>query len=145
MSSNSQRKISDQLILGIDYGETNIGLAFGRNNLVMPLTTISGKNDFAAISEIVRYTMENKITKILVGLPLNAEGRETHQSHTVRRFVNLMKIRVKIPIEYINEFHTSIDSKTEAINLGINKKRRQEVDSLSAALVVKEYYSRKID
>jgi len=132
----------NELILGIDYGERNIGLSFGRNELVSPLKVISGKNDDSAITEIVRYAMENKIDRIVIGLPLNVEGKDTAQSRKVRRFTKFLKIRFKKPIDFVNEFRSTKNSKTETIRLGVSKKRRKKIDHYSAALILKEYYAR---
>lgn len=135
------KKIQEENLLGIDYGTTNIGLAFGKNNLVMPAKIINGKDDQTAIHEITRYIKENKIERIVVGLPLNYEGKETNFSRHVRRFVKLLKIKNKIPVEFVNEYRTTEDSKTEAVNLGVSKKRQEQIDDLSAALILKNYYS----
>ena len=141
MASKKKKSPREETILGIDYGETNVGLAFGRNGQVMPSEVISGKNAETAIHDIARYVYENKVERIIMGLPLNVAGKETTQSRKVRRFAKLLKIRSKKPVVFINEFRTTVDSKTEAITLGISKKRRQKVDHLSAALILKEYYS----
>ena len=132
----------EEKVLGIDYGKSNIGLAFGINNLVSPLKVISGKNTGSAISEISRYIIENKVDKMIIGLPVGADGKETPMSRKVRRFSKLLKIRTKMPITFVNEYRTSEESVTEAINLGISKKRRRSIDHLSAALIIKEYYSK---
>jgi putative Holliday junction resolvase len=95
-----------------------------------------------AVSEIARCVIENKVDKIVLGLPLNSDGKESSQSREVKKFGKLLKIKTKKPLAYVNEFRTSMESVTEAINLGISKKRRQKVDHLSAALIIKEYYSK---
>lgn len=141
-NKNGKKDPYQEKLLGVDYGETNIGLAFGVNKLVSPLKVISGKNTGAAISEISRHALENKVDKIIVGLPVSAEGKETHMSRKVRRFANLLKKRVKKPLEFVNEYRTSEESITEAVHLGISKKRRGEIDHLSAALIIKQYYSK---
>jgi len=142
MSKKFVKKPLEEILLGVDYGNANIGLAFGINNLVSPLKVVDGANQPQAISEIARYVIENKVDRVIMGLPLNESGKETMQSREVRKFGKLLKIRVKRPVTYVNEFRTSKESVTEAINLGVAKKRRQIVDHLSAALIIKEYYSR---
>ena len=129
-------------LMGIDYGDSNIGLAFGINNLVSPLKVVDGANQLQALSEISRYIIENKVDRVIIGLPLTPNGKETAQSREVRKFGKLLKIRVKRPVDYVNEFRTTKESVTEAISLGISKKRRQVVDHLSAALIIKEYYAK---
>ena len=132
----------EEKILGIDYGSANIGLAFGINNLVSPLKVISGRNTNTAISQISRYIIENKVDKIIMGLPVSVGGKETPMSRKVRRFSKLLKIRTKMPVTFVSEYRTSEESITEAINLGVSKKRRRSIDHLSAALIIKEYYSK---
>ncbi len=133
----------DDLLLGVDYGEVNIGLAFGRSGLVSPLKVVSGVNSETAIFEINRYIHENKVTKIVMGLPLTVDGKETTQSKKVRAFTKLLKIRSKKPVEFVNEFRTTEDLKSEPIDLGITKIKHGVVDHLSAALILKEYYSKE--
>lgn len=142
MARDSKKDPYHMKLLGVDYGETNIGLAFGTNNLASPLKIISGKNSESAINEIARYAIENKVDKILMGLPISPDGKETMMSRKVRRFAKLLKLRTKKPLEFVNEYRTSEESVTEAVNLGISKKRRQKIDHLSAALIIKEYYSK---
>lgn len=142
MAKKKGKEPHQEKLLGIDYGSSNIGLAFGVNNLVSPLRVISGKNHNEAVSEISRYIIENKVDRVIVGLPLSPDGKESDQSKEVRKFGKLLKINSKKPVHYVNEYRTSQDSVTEAINLGISKKRRRVIDHLSAALVLKEYYSR---
>ena len=142
MAKKNDKNPYNEKLLGIDYGETNIGLAFGINELVSPLKIVSGKNSENAISEITRYIIDNKVDKVLMGLPITPDGKETMMSRKVRRFAKLLKMRAKKPLEFVNEYRTTEESITEAVNLGISKKRRQKIDHLSAALIIKEYYSK---
>jgi len=142
MAKKKSKNPLEEKVLGVDYGTTNIGLSFGINNLVSPLKVISGKNQQQAISEIARYVIENKVDRVVMGLPLSPDGKESGQSREVRKFGKLLKIKTKKPIKYVNEYRTTEESITEAVNLGISKKRRQKIDHLSAALIIKEYYSK---
>jgi putative Holliday junction resolvase len=142
MTKKKGKNPLEEKLLGVDYGSRNVGLAFGINNLVSPFRVISGKNQQQAVSEIARYIIENKVDRIILGLPLNAEGKESMQSKEVRKFGKLLKIATKRPVKYVNEYRTSEESITEAVSSGISKKRRQKTDHLSAALIIKEYYSK---
>ena len=76
------------LFLGIDFGKTNIGLAIGRNGLVTPLEILPGKNIENSLNQINRTIIENKVDKIVVGLPLTADGKDTTESLEIRRFAS---------------------------------------------------------
>mgnify|MGYP001579729320 CR=1 FL=1 len=131
----------DEVILGIDAGETNIGLAFGRNGLVSPLNSVNGKHLNTAINEIMKTVYYLKANKIVVGLPLSVEGKETNQSKKIRQFVNTLKISFKRPIEFVSEYETSQEAAKELIVAGASKKRRRSADNISAAVILKRYYT----
>uniref|UniRef100_A0A7C4XMH0 Putative pre-16S rRNA nuclease n=1 Tax=candidate division WWE3 bacterium TaxID=2053526 RepID=A0A7C4XMH0_UNCKA len=133
----------EEILLGIDYGETNTGLAFGRSGLVAPLEVIDSKNIEVLIEKISRIVIENKITKLIVGLPLDWDNKETAQSLKVRKFVKRLKLRVKRPVEFVSEHGTTKEAIEGAIKSGYSMKRRQTNDHLSAAIIVKRYYSAK--
>lgn len=127
--------------LGIDYGETNIGLALGFNGTVSPLKILPAKNLNQALYEINRIVIENKIGTLVLGIPLSAEGKETKESLVVRRFAKTLKVVTKRPVIFQNEFGTSRIALSEAINLDIPKRKRSSNDHLAAALILKMYYN----
>jgi len=130
----------DEVVLGIDYGGVNIGLAFGKNGLVQPLKIIGGKNESQAISDICRVVIENKVTRLVMGLPLNFDGKETAQSIVTRTFAKKLKIKSKLPLDFVNEVLTSKESVKAAIGAGVKKKGRQKIDHIAAGLILKRYY-----
>jgi putative holliday junction resolvase len=130
----------DETLLGIDYGETNIGVAFGRAGLVEPLKIIPGKNLGEALKEISRAALEIKVNTVIIGLPLTAEGKETAQSLKTRYFANQLKLHLKKPIKFVNEYATSKEAIKNAIGQGISQKSRRKIDHISAALILKKYF-----
>jgi putative holliday junction resolvase len=141
--SKPKSKVKDEILLGVDYGSSRIGLAFGRKGLVEPLKVVSGKNDTVAINEISRVSLENRITKIVVGLPLTYDGKETLQSKEVRRFAKLLKIRLKKPIVFVDEYGSSKESVRSMLGLGVAKKARRTIDHYAAAVILKSYFDQK--
>ena len=139
--NNPSQTKQDQILLGVDFGEKNIGVALGRNGLVAPLKIIAGTNPQAAIHELSRLGIENKITKFVLGLPLTSEGKETQKSIEVRKFAKLLKILSKKPVVFKNEHSTTKKSTSEAIKIGIPQRGRKKIDHLAAALILKRYFS----
>lgn len=72
--------------LGIDYGEKNIGLAFGDHELkiAMPLGIVHN------IKEIKKIIKDRKINQIIIGLPIGFQG-ETQQTKKTRAFAKNFK------------------------------------------------------
>ena len=128
-------------ILGVDYGETNIGLALGNNGAVVPLKVIPGKDLNSASYAINKIIVENNIKTIVMGIPLTAENKETRKSITVRRFANLLKTVTKRPVVFQNEYGSSIEALNEALTLNISRKKRKSNDDLAASLILKMYYN----
>lgn len=130
----------EEMLLGIDYGERNIGVALGRDGFVNPLTIVSGANSMTAVHEITRLALENKINKFIVGIPLSAEGKETKQSLETRKFVKLLKIVAKKPVIFVNETDTSQEANAQKSFYGIGTKRNALSDHVSAAIILKRYF-----
>lgn len=130
-------------LLGVDYGKRNIGLALGRNGLTTPLEIVSAKNIPTALTTINRIVIENKVDLIIVGLPLTSDEKDTLESLDARKFLKLLKVNTKRPVEVQNEYGSSIKALEEAIDLGTPEKKRKTNDDLAAAYILRLYYSNK--
>lgn len=136
---NKKISTAEEVLLGIDHGDKRIGLAFSRAGLVSPLHVLKDMDQGTAINEINRVCKENKVTKIVIGLPLDASGKETLQSKKVRRFAKMLRVYVKIPQEFVNELDTTQESLEESIQYGISGKSTQDIDHIAAAMILKKY------
>ncbi len=134
------KNFEDLIFMGIDYGERNIGIALGRNGLATPIKIIPGKNIPTALHEISRMAIENRISKFVVGLPLDHQGKETKQSLATRKFVKLLRIYTKKPVDLQNETGTSREALAVSIDSGIPMTRRALLDHVSAALILRHYF-----
>ena len=132
-------------ILGIDYGETHVGLALGFNNIVSPLKVVMAKDQKIALFEINRVVIENKVGLLVMGLPLTADGKETKESLVIRRFAKTLKTVTKRPVVFQNEFGTSKAALKKALDLDIPMKKRALNDHLAAALILREYFNETSD
>ncbi|OGC70331.1 hypothetical protein A2415_05135 [candidate division WWE3 bacterium RIFOXYC1_FULL_39_7] len=135
-----KKAIRDEVLVGIDYGESNIGLALGRNGIVTPIKIVDGKDTHRAINDIFRFAIENKADRFIMGLPLDHSGRETKQSLTTRTFAKLLKIRTKKPLEFFDETGSSLEALEESIDMGTPMRKRAMKDHLSAAVILHHYY-----
>jgi putative Holliday junction resolvase len=134
---------NEEVLLGIDYGEAKIGLAFGRNGNAMPIDIIKTRDFHTAIKHINDAAIKNSVTKIIVGLPLSYDSKETVQSHKVRSFVKLLKHYLKLPVEFVNEFGSSADAQGYLLSTGASRNRSTVEDDIAAALILKEYYNQQ--
>jgi len=128
----------DETILAIDFGDVSTGVAFGRAGLVSPIRVIPSKDFNAVIHELVKMVVHNRINKVVVGLPLTREGKETDQARKVRHFSKLLKVRLKKPIIFFDEYGTSKESLQNSIEYGVSKKGRRSIDHYSAAIILRK-------
>ena len=126
--------------IGIDYGETNIGVALGKNGLVNPISVLSGKTPQVAINELNKLALNNKVECFVVGIPLTAEGKETKKSLKIRQFSKLLRVYSKKKVVFQDEHHSSMDAQKEILSEGLSKKNRHTIDHYSAALILKRFF-----
>jgi putative holliday junction resolvase len=137
----TKNKIDEAYLMGIDYGEKNLGLALGRAGYVAPLKVIDAKHTQTAFHEIMRIALQNKVVAFVIGLPLNADGKDTKKSLEVRKFANRLKIFSKKPVHYQNEYASTIMAIDEMVDFDISQKKRNTKDHFAAALILKQFYN----
>ncbi|MBO1869442.1 Holliday junction resolvase RuvX [Lachnoanaerobaculum sp. Marseille-Q4761] len=135
--------------MGLDYGSKTIGVAISDalGLTAQPLETIerSGENklrrSLARIAEIVR---EKDIKKIVVGLPINMDGRSGERAALTLEFVEKLKLRVDIPIVMQDERLTTVEADEILDESGVKKQdRKQFIDQIAAGIILKEYMEKE--
>lgn len=135
-----KKSAEEEIYLGLDHGETNIGVSFGRDGLVCPLSIVPSKNQIQAIMDILRIIERLNITTVVLGLPVSVDGTSSKQAIKVRQFAKLFKVYLKgIKLEFQDEFGSTRESIDGAIELGTTKKRRRKTDDLAAAVILERY------
>ena len=136
-------------IMGLDYGSKTIGVAISDalGLTAQPLETIerSGENmlrrSLARIAEIVR---EKDIKKIVVGLPINMDGRSGERAALTLEFVEKLKLRVDIPNVIQDERLTTVEADEILDESGVKKQdRKQFIDQIAAGIILKEYMEKE--
>jgi len=92
-------------ILGVDFGTKRIGLAWTQTELgvVLPYGQIRGKDKEEMIVNLVKLIKEERIEKVVFGLPLTLEGQESPNSRRVRAFVDELKKQINVLIDFYDE------------------------------------------
>ena len=98
-------QISVMNILGIDFGTKRIGLAWVNKDLgvVLPYGQVRGKDKEEMLLNLAKLIKEEKIDKVVFGLPLTLGGQESPNSRRVRGFADELKKKVNILIEFYDE------------------------------------------
>ncbi len=90
-------------VLGIDYGKNKIGLSISAGRIALPLTVIKNYTKTDLLSALKKITAEEKIEKIVVGIPLNFDRRLTSQAKEVAEFARWLSQELPVPVEIVDE------------------------------------------
>jgi putative holliday junction resolvase len=132
------------VVLGIDFGARRIGLATGNTltGTARPLNTI--RHGGEPLPDIDQVVHEWNPGRIIVGLPLAADGSETTMSRATRSFAAELQARFgAISVELHDERYTSrlADSQfAQARRDGYARRRNaRNLDSVAAAIIVESW------
>jgi putative Holliday junction resolvase len=125
-----------QKYLGIDHGMSNIGIAFGDEDmcLAVPYDIVPGHDDQEAINMITNICQQEEITTIVFGIPLNKEGGDLTQTKIAREFAQKLEKAVGVTLILEDErFSTRMAAKLAGKNSD---------DSVAAAVILQGYLDR---
>lgn len=129
-------------IISIDYGKRRTGIA-----VTDPLQIIA--NGLATVSTsdlyrfLVDYMAKEKVERIVIGKPMQPNGKPSENLARVQQFVaQWKKAHPDVPIDYVDERFTSVLAHRAMIDGGLHKKARQDkalVDEISATIILQSY------
>lgn len=124
-------------ILGIDYGDKKIGLAFGDSEarVAVPLDVVPNMGD-GTIQTFARRVKSEDIDLIVIGVPLSTGGHHSSaQLDKTRAFIQKLGALVSIPVVEEDESFTT----AESIRLQREEGAEADEDALAAMLIVQAY------
>lgn len=132
-------------VMAIDYGlkRTGIAVTDPLQIIATGLTTIPSKE---LIDFIKNYLKSETLERIIIGLPVNWDGTDTHGTQPATLAIkNLQKNFPNIPVEPVDERYTSKMAKDAMLEMGMKKKQRRDkklVDEIAATILLQEYLER---
>ena len=124
-------------ILGIDWGLRRCGIAISDENrefvFVRPQIYIKSQEEL--IQNILNIINEDKISGVVIGLPLFSDGNESETTKMVRSFADALSKCTDLPIIFVEENLTS-SAAQEEIGRKPLAKIKQELDSMSAKIIL---------
>lgn len=129
-------------ILGIDYGGTRIGIAVSDPlgiiaSEVCVLQNTTNEEVLTNLKEIIDYY---KISKIVLGLPLNMNDTEGFQAEIVREFGTLLTTTFNLEVIYVDERKSSVKAETILKELKADVKTiRKQSDKKAASIILQDY------
>ncbi|MDJ0955254.1 MAG: Holliday junction resolvase RuvX [Arenicellales bacterium] len=130
-----------QTYLGFDYGNRKIGIAVGQNltQTARDLDTVSVKGSSPDWERITRHVNTWQPVALVVGVPLDSDGRETAMTKRAKKFGQTLSDRYNLPVHWVNEYLTS-----EAARLAIAQgtrsgKTSRKRDQVAARLILETF------
>lgn len=127
-------------ILGIDYGDKKIGLAFGENEtgIAVPLEVVPNQGEMT-LRVFVEKVRTEDIDMIVVGVPLSTGSHHgSAQLEKTRAFIRALEGVVSVPVVEEDESYTT----AESIRLQKEEGSQAHEDALAAMLIVRGYLER---
>ena len=128
-------------VLGIDYGDSRVGLALSDplKMIASPYKTIKNKGSDFLIEEISNINILEDIEYLVLGLPIGLKGQETRQTTKVRNFgiiLSSLKIDVHLQDERLSSISATKSLIQQNIKTGFNK---QMIDKTAAAILLQQF------
>ena len=131
-------------VLAFDFGMKRIGVAVGdfETRLAHPLAAISAVENRARFAAIGRLMSEWRPARLVVGLPMHADGGEHAVGRLARRFAQRLQGRFGVPVAFVDERLTSSEAEGLLRAAGVRGARfKAGVDSLAAQRILETYFA----
>ena len=129
--------------MALDIGTKRIGIALTDYLQVIatPHSTIPRQPEAVAIEAIVKLAKENRVEKIVVGVPINMDGSQGFQAQDCIEFSQKI---LGFDIIQEDERLTSEEAEERLRTRKVDfRKNKGLVDMESAAIILEQYLSRK--
>ena len=128
--------------LGLDIGDKRIGVALSdpEGILASPFTVVDYEDASAAIKAITSIIDEQRVGRIIVGLPRSMDGTLGRQAEKVREFTQKLAEQIEIPVEYRDERLTTVMAqRLKQASGGKKTREKARSDAQAAALILQSY------
>lgn len=129
--------------MAVDYGTKRIGLALtdALQSMAHPFKVIARKKNSDLIKELQEISEEHDVEKIIVGLPLHADGGESTGSAAARKFAAILAETTGLCVRMWDERYSSVSAEEFLVEeADVSRKRRKKlIDKLAASFILQSY------
>lgn len=128
-------------ILGIDYGDKKIGLAFGdsHSGVAVPVDVVPNMGE-ETIAVFARRIKSEDIDLVVVGVPLSTGTHHgPEQLAKTQKFIQSLQHVISVPVVQEDESYTT----AESIRLQKEEGAQAKEDALAAMLIVQAYLDKQ--
>lgn len=132
--------------MALDVGDVRIGVALSDplGIIAQPHSVIAAKSPQADAEAIQNLVRETDTRRLIVGIPLNQEGKPGPQAEKVLAFVELLKQTLSIDIVLQDERFTTAEAQRGLIAAGVRRQARKGIiDKIAAQRILQTYLDRR--
>ena len=132
-------------VLGIDYGDSRIGLAMSDplKIIASPFNTIRNEGNEKCLQVFQSLIKDKDVEAIVVGLPMGLKGQETAQTKKVREFADILYV-LKLPIHLEDERLSSVSAEKSMIQQNIKTGHNKGlIDQRAAAIILQQFLDKQ--
>jgi putative holliday junction resolvase len=129
-------------ILALDYGTKRIGVALSDELrwTAQPLETLNRRTLDRDIAHIASLVGRHEVGQVLLGFPLQLDGREGPAIHAMREFQARLEQGVTVPVILWDERLTTKTAEDLLIAADVSRKKRKTVvDRIAASILLQSY------
>ncbi len=133
-------------IMGIDYGDARVGLAFSdiTGFIVGEAYTLHERNWDKVVDAIVAEAKARDVYEIVLGYPKNMDGTVGVRGEKSEELASILKEKTSLPVILWDERRTSVSAHQILSNNGLKtKKHKGKVDAVAATLILQGYLDSK--
>jgi putative Holliday junction resolvase len=142
--------VADKRVVAFDFGRRRIGVACGGSvsRSASPLGAVSVGPTGPRWDTVDSLIRDWEPTLLVVGLPYNADGSEGAAARGARGFAVELARRYGVPVEFVDERYSSIESEARlkgARASGLRKRRvaKSDVDAGAACIILERWLSER--
>jgi len=99
-------------VLALDYGSARCGCALSdpTGTIVTPIEIVPRPATKRGLATLCRLVQEREVERVVVGLPLSLQGRDSEQTRETRAFARELSLRLGegVPVEMHDERFTTL-------------------------------------
>ena len=132
---------SHHVMLGFDFGMKRIGVAVGQliTHTATPTAVLKAKDGVPNWDHIQELINTWQADGLVVGIPLNMDGREQPMTQNARKFANKLAGRFHLPVYTVDERLTTVEAKRENAARHQKGALPEQLDSVAAKLILEQW------
>ena len=133
--------------IGLDVGSKTIGVALGdaEGLIATARETLRRRGQVADAKAVVALVEEVDAECVVVGLPLELDGREGHRARRVLAFVEALRAALgdEVRVELWDERFSTAAAERTLLEADVSRRRRREhVDAVAAQFILQGWLDR---